>query len=50
MAMHMAFLYADHIAASRRQSIAEDVRRVRGGRRRPRRNSRNPYPVPTRAS
>ena len=26
MAMHMAFLYADHIAASRRQSIAEDVR------------------------
>jgi hypothetical protein len=50
MAMHMAFLYADHIAASRRRTIAEDVRRVRGGRRRPRHNSRNPHPLPPRAS
>ena len=50
MAMHMAFLYADQIAASRRQAIAEDVRRVRAGRRRPRRNTRNPSPLAPRPS
>jgi hypothetical protein len=42
MAMHMAFLYADHIARSRQDAIARDVRRTRGGKRWPRRSGRNP--------
>jgi hypothetical protein len=46
MAMHLSLLMGDEAARTRRERVADEVRRTRAGKRRRRGNARNPNPGP----
>jgi hypothetical protein len=50
MGMHFSLLMGDEVARTRRERVADEVRRTRLGKRRRRGNARNPNPNPMRPS
>lgn len=46
MGMHFSLLMGDEAARTRRERVADEVRRTRLGKRRRRGNARNPNPDP----
>jgi hypothetical protein len=46
MGMHLTLLLGDEAARTRRERVADEVRRTRAGKRRRRHNARNPNPNP----
>jgi hypothetical protein len=50
MGMHFSLLMGDEAARTRRERVADEVRRTRLGKRRRRGNVRNPNPDPMRPS
>jgi hypothetical protein len=50
MGMHFSLLMGDEAARTRRERVADEVRKTRSGKRRRRTNARNPSPNPTQPS